>query len=250
VLPEEIELARLDAEQAELEEQVALAELTLATTKNETAQFQQRYYQAVGRLYAQLDELAAQIANIRMERNPYDSVLKARALSAQQQARKSSEEAGLTDKQPKPTPIIDPSLKQAYRQAARLMHPDLAISAHERQRRTKLMVSLNLAYERGDLTEIARLVAEFGQDPEAIVGEDVASRIVKAIRRIAQLRRRLGELQIEMDANQKTEGFRLRQTVETAEAIGADPLGDLAQQLTKEISERMVELKAARQAGR
>jgi hypothetical protein len=130
------------------------------------------------------------------------------------------------------------------------MHPDLAISAHERQRRTKLMVSLNLAYERGDLTEIARLVAEFGQDPEAIVGEDVASRIVKAIRRIAQLRRRLGELQIEMDANQKTEGFRLRQTVETAEAIGADPLGDLAQQLTKEISERMVELKAARQAGR
>jgi hypothetical protein len=91
VLPEEIELARLDAEQAELEEQVALAELTLATTMNETAQFQQRYYQAVGRLYAQLDELAAQIANIRMERNPYDSVLKARALSAQQQARKSSE---------------------------------------------------------------------------------------------------------------------------------------------------------------
>ena len=207
VLPKEIELALLEAEQAELKEQVALAELTLETTKIETVLFQQRYYQIVGRLYAQLDDLAAQIANMRMEQNPEDSVLKAQAHSTQQQARRSSEEAGLIERQPDPAPVIDLNLKQAYRRAAKLMHPDLGISVHERQRRTKFMASLNLAYEHGDPAEIERLVVEFGQDPEAIVGEDVASRIEKGNRRISQLRRRLAELQLEMDAQQKSKGF-------------------------------------------
>ena len=88
------------------------------------------------------------------------------------------------------------------------------------------MAALNHAYERGNLKEIERLVAEFGEDPEAIVGEDVASRIVKTIRRIAQVRRRLGELALEIEAHRRSEEFQLRQTVETAEAIGEDPLGD------------------------
>lgn len=43
MLPEEQELNRLEAEQAELEEQVTSAELTLETSKTETAQFQLRY---------------------------------------------------------------------------------------------------------------------------------------------------------------------------------------------------------------
>jgi hypothetical protein len=140
--------------------------------------------------------------------------------------------------------VIDPDLKQAYRKAVKLMHPDLAISEPERQRRTKLMAALNLAYERGDLKEIERLVAEYGQDPDAIVGEDVGSRIVKTIRRIAQLQRRLGELKLELEAYKKSEAYELRQTIETADASGDNLLGDLAKQLTKEISDREAELKA------
>ena len=50
MLPEEQELNRLEGEQAALEEQVTSAELALETTKTETAQFQHRYYQLVGRL--------------------------------------------------------------------------------------------------------------------------------------------------------------------------------------------------------
>jgi hypothetical protein len=139
--------------------------------------------------------------------------------------------------------VIDPDLRQEYHKAVKLMHPDLAISEPERQRRTKLMAALNLAYERGDLKEIERLVAEFGQDPEAIVGEDVGSRIVKTLRRIAQLRRRLGELQMELEAHKKSEAYELRRTIEVADASGDDHLGDLAKQLVKEISEREAELK-------
>jgi hypothetical protein len=250
VLPEEIELARLETQQAALTEQAAAAELLLETTKTESAHFQHRYYEVVGRLYAQLDEINAQVAEGRMKQARDDPVLKASAQAAKEQAKKSAEEAGLIAKQPKPPPVIEPGLKQAFRQAVKLMHPDLAITEAERKRRTELMTLVNLAYERGDLKEIERLIEEFGQEPEAIVGEDIGSRIVKAIRRIAQLRRRLSEIEQEMEALQKTEIFRLRDTVEKAESKGDDPLGDLALQLKHEIAERQSELKAMRQPGK
>lgn len=87
MLPEESELARLETEQAQLKEQVTSVELILETTKTETARFQHRYYRAVGRLYVQLDELDAHIANLRMEQAPDDAPLKAQARAAKQQAK-------------------------------------------------------------------------------------------------------------------------------------------------------------------
>lgn len=246
LLPEEIELIRLEAEQVDLEEQVATAELESETTRNETTRFQQRYYTIVGRLYAQLDDLDAKLAAIRARQNPKNEALAAHANSARMQARRSSEEAGLVKEQPQPRTETNPDLKQAYRQAVKLIHPDLALSEHERRRRTKLMALLNLAYECGDLQEIERLVAEFGQDPDAIMGEDIASRIVKAIRRIAQLRRRLADLRSELAMFQQTDAFQLRQTVEAAEAAGEDPIGDLARHAAWEIARREADLRAVR----
>ncbi len=247
MLPEEQELARLEAEQAALEEQVTSAELTLETGKTETAQFQHRYHQTVGRLFAQLDELDALIARVQAGLSPDDAAAQAHAQAAEQQAKVSAEEAGLIEAQPTPTPVITPELKLAFKKAAMLMHPDRATSEPERLRRTELMAQVNLAYERGDQQAIEKLVSEYGQDPEAITGGDVASRIVKSIRRIAQLRRRMGEAQQQIDAMQQAEIFQLKQTIEESEAMGGDPLGDLAKQLMQELSERKIKLEIARQ---
>lgn len=242
MLPEELELLRLESEQAELEEQVTLAELALETIKTETAHFQHRYYQAVGKLYAQLDELDAQIAKARARLYPNDVAVQTHAQATEQQARKSAEEAGLIEAQPVPPQVITAELKQVYRRAAKLMHPDRATTEAERQRRTGLMVLVNSAYERGDQKAIEKLIAEYGQDPEAIAGADIGSRIVKAIRRIAQLRRRISELQQEMEAQQQAEIFQFRQSIEESEAMGSDPLGELVEQLTQELTERKMQL--------
>jgi hypothetical protein len=245
MLPEEQELIRLEGEQAELEDQVTSAELELETTKTETAQFQHRYHRTVGRLYAALDELDALLAKVQAGHSPDDAAAQAHALAAEQQARASAEEAGLIEAQPSPPPVITPELKLAFRQAAKLMHPDRATNEPERLRRNALMAQVNVAYERGDQTAIERLIKDYGRDPEAIVGEDVASRIVKTIRRIAQLRRRMTEAQQEMLAQQQADIFQLKQTVEQTEALGGDPLGDLAKQLMQELSERKIQLELA-----
>lgn len=246
MLPEEREFARLEDEQAELEEQVIQAELAMETCKTETAQFQHRYYLAVGRLYAQLDDLDAQIAALQARLHPSDPVAQEHAQAAERQARKSAAEAGLIESQAVPPQPLTLDIKQAYRRAARLMHPDRATNDAERQRRTDLMARVNRAYENGDQRTIEKLIEEYGHDPEAIPGDDIGSRIVKAIRRIAQLRRRLDEARHELEVLQQSELFQLRQSIEDGEILGDDPLSDLARQLGRELVERRARLEMLR----
>lgn len=246
MLPEERELARLEGEQAELEEQVIHAELAMETCKTETLQFQHRYYLAVGQLYAQLDELDAQIAVLQAQLHPSDQFAQEHARAAERQARRSAAEAGLIESQVVPPQPLTMDIKQAYRRAARLMHPDRATTEAERQRRTDLMARVNRAYESGDQRTIEKLIEEYGHDPEAIGGDDIGSRIVKAIRRIAQLRRRLEEARRELEVLQQSELFQLRQDIEDGEGMGGDPLGELARQLVRELAERRVRLEMLR----
>lgn len=236
MLPEEQELARLTAQQTELEEQLASAELALESATGETERFKWRYNRTVGALYAELDELEAKSAHTQLKQAPNDPELRAKAKASQQRAKKSAEEAGLATLQSKPEPEITPALKQSYRRAVKLLHPDLALTERERQRRTTLMAQVNLAYKRGDLNAIERIVKDYGEDPEAIVGEDVASLIVKTIRRVAQLRRRIEEVGQQHEFLKTTDIYLLKQTIEEQEANGADPLGDLARDLKRQIS--------------
>jgi hypothetical protein len=244
------ELTRLVSDQAKLAEQVISAELELETTKTETAQFQRRYYEMVGRFYAQLDELDAQIANAQAGLSPDDAAAQIHAQAAQEQARKSAEEAGLIEAQPPPPLVITPQLKQAFRRAAMMMHPDRATTEPERLRRHGLMIKLNLAYERGDQQAIEKLVLEFIQDPEMqeiedpdlIADQGVELKVLKTIRRTGQLRRRMDEIQQELQEKRQSDIYKLKATIERAELRGGDPMGDLAEQLLQELSERKIRL--------
>lgn len=239
---QELELARLEAEQAQLEEQVALFELERETTKTDVARFQKRYYDTVGRLLVELDNLLAGISLQEANAHPDDLEAQNEARAAQDRARQSAEEAGLIEAQPVPPAEITPECKKAYRKAAMLMHPDRATSEAERERRTHMMAQVNLAYERGDQVALEKLISEFGEDPEAITGVDAASRTIKSTRRIAQLRRRMAEIELELDGLRQAEIFQLMTAVEEAEAMGDDPLDELAAKLLQEIARRRVAL--------
>ena len=247
MLPEEQELNRLESEQADLEDQVTNEELILETIKLETAQFSYHYYQTVGLLYAEHDRIKAHIAWAEAGLNPDDVEAKARAEAAEHQAEKSEEEAGITEKQAPPPPEITPEIKQAFRQAAKLMHPDRATTDAERDRRNVIMALVNVAYAKGDQVAIEKLILEFGHDPEAIIVGDIGSRLVKAFRRIAQLRRRLNEVQEEIAEQKNNELYELFVTVTETKAMGGDPLSDLTQQILQEISELKIELETIRQ---
>ena len=127
------------------------------------------------------------------------------------------------------------------------MHPDRATTDAERVRRNVIMAQVNVAYARGDQAAIEKLILEFGQDPEAIAGDDIAARLVKTIRRLAQLRRRITEAEQEIVLQKAGELYELMITVTDAKDMGGDPLGDLAMQIMQQISERKIELETIRQ---
>jgi hypothetical protein len=85
--PEEHELERKQAELVALEAELIQRELDLATLRAELAYFESRYLRTVGVLYAELDEIEAQIAEARLgacraiprpRNKPYAPVLRPR----------------------------------------------------------------------------------------------------------------------------------------------------------------------------
>jgi hypothetical protein len=160
MLPEEQELMRFDEQQKGLEERLASTELELESISAEIERFMHRYYHSVGALYAELDALDAQAYAEQLKQTPNDPTLQAQAKTSEERAKRSAEEAGLASNDPTPTPEITLELKQAYRRAVKLLHPDLSLDEGERLRRTALMAQINLAYERGDLGAIEKLIQE------------------------------------------------------------------------------------------
>ena len=191
MLPEEQELTRLEAEQQRLQDEVAAAELHLETTRDTIRRFRHRYNETVGCLYAELDQLDAQIARIKLGKAPHDQKAQQAVHEAESKARESAEASGVVHPEPAPPPPPTAELKQAFRLAAKVMHPDLATDEQEKSRRHDFMARVNKAYAQGDLVAIQHITAEFQRDPESIKGSSIAEKLVKTIRSIAQMRRRL-----------------------------------------------------------
>jgi uncharacterized coiled-coil DUF342 family protein len=111
--PEERELEKKQGELLALEEELIQRELDLATLRAELSDFEGRYLRTVGVLYAELDEIEAQIAEAKARRNPSDSQAQDHAARARAQAEESCETArAITEPRPKPTE----SLKRLFRE--------------------------------------------------------------------------------------------------------------------------------------
>jgi hypothetical protein len=138
--------------------------------------------------------------------------------------------------------VVSDEAKRLFRQLARLIHPDLAGDAQERERRTNLMVAANDAYEQGDVAALERMLEDWRQSPEAVTGTGAAAELERTRRRIAQVEasmRRIDEELAELEASAM--GW-LRRRVEKAAREGWDLLAHMVRELDRQISEAQLEL--------
>jgi len=251
--PEEEELARKRASLAELEAHLADRELELASFLADLVHFEKRYLQTVGRRYAILDELRAKIAEVRARQNPnlQDAREKARQAraKAQESARAVGEEKPGEPCPDDPAPALEPnrseSLRNLYRQAAKLLHPDLTLDGEEKKKRHRLMGEINEAYARGDEERIRAILREWHASPENVQGEGAGAELVRIIRKIAQVEKRLKTIAAEMDQLRQGELFKVKQQVEEAHANGRNLVKELVERLEGEIRHARNELKQA-----
>lgn len=241
--PEEQELDRKRAALAALEARLADRELELAALRSDLIQFEKHYVQVVGRRYAMLDELRAEIAEVHARRNPGNLEARERADQARSQAQESVRAAGQPEPTSAPPADAEPpvsarsaSLDKLYKQAAKLLHPDLTLDSEEKARRHGFMAEVNAAYAHGDEKRIRAILSDWHASPENVQGDGSGAELVRVIRKIAQVERRLQAIAAELEQLRQAELFRLKQQVENAQANGRNLLLELAGHLDAEIA--------------
>lgn len=250
--PEGEELERQERLLAELTEQLATKETDFTTTEAAFARFRAFYLRRFAPLYAELDRLEADIA-ARLAFHEATPVAHARVADAEARAAYSSRAvAEATESHDEQLDLVDvahrnpaPELRDLYRQAAKMVHPDLVLDETERTRRTKLMAALSEAYAAGEADTIRRIVSGEAARPESITGDDVASNLVRSIRKAAQVRVRLTELDQIARAVESDPLFRLFGEVRSVWETGdRDPLAEDEAELRTQIASAQARLAA------
>jgi hypothetical protein len=248
VLPEERELSQKTQELNQLETELAERELALATLQAQVRDFEQDYLRRVGRLYAALDEVAAELAALDLRQHPDSTEFEKAAHDTRTRADRSAQEAGAAPgEREKPPFKPSPELTKLYRMLAKLVHPDLSLDPDDQARRTKFMVEVNLAYQAGDEARLRALLNEWQASPEAVEGKDLGSQLVRTIRKIAQVRRRLAQIDEAIKGVEDTKACQLLQEEERLKLAGRDLLAELAEEAEERLSELRQNLSCRRE---
>jgi hypothetical protein len=244
------ELVRRRAQLHVLTRQLLDRERDLAAFRGELHAFETSYRKALGTRYARLDELAERLDETP---RPVDEAedgddpdidgpaerYPGQGLPGGQNWAWGEREP---DREPEQRPVISDDAKRLFRQLARLIHPDLAADAEERERRTNLMVQANHAYELGDVQGLRRLLETWERSPDSVVGHGTKAELERVIRRIAQASERLAEIEREVAALEDSAMGWLRRRVRKAASEGWDLLSHMARELDRQIVEAEEEL--------
>lgn len=228
--PEEVELSKKRKVLDRLKDTLAVREEEMTELRAELELFEANYTMEVGRFYAELDGIDAQIAEEEVKLNPDDEEIKKRAEEAKKRAEESAEAAAEENWQActfKWQPTVE--AKKAYHNLARIIHPDLALDKEEKEKRHDLMAKLNNAYSAGDQNLLNKLVEEYRDSPDLIKGDSIGDELVRVIRQISQVKNRLKELREGKLKIEFSELYILREKVRAEMLEGRNLLRQMAE---------------------
>ena len=157
------------------------------------------------------------------------------AESAREKAREFQEES---PEAKKPKELNPPeNLKKLFRRVAKRIHPDLASSSTELERRHDLMAKLNQAYDGLDEKAIRSILVEWEAEEPAHEKLELGEQMVRVVNQLAQVRKRLHEISDELEDLTLTEMFQLRKNIDSAELEGLDLLQEIADDIEEKIRE-------------
>ena len=226
--PEEIELNKKRNVLERLKDKLAFDEAEMTELRAGLEQFEAQYTMDVARLCAELDEIEAQIAEEEVKLVPDDEEIKKRA---EELRRRAAESAANAEENADCSFKFKPNAeaKKAYHDLAKIIHPDLALDAGEKEKRHGLMAKLNDAYSSGDQNRLNKLVEDFRDSPDLISGDSIGDNLVRAVRQIYQIKNRLLELREERSAAELSELSTLREKVQAEMREGRNMLKQMAE---------------------
>lgn len=236
LVPEEIELKKKLRVVERLAERLADAEEDITDLRAELERFEARYTMEVGRLYAEQDEIDAQIAEEELKLVPDDEEIKKKVEELRRIAEESAARAKAAEEKEAEKWEPTAEARKVYHDLARSFHPDLVLDAGEKEKRHSLMAELNRAYSSGDQEKLHILAAEFRVSPDAVPGGSIGDQIVRAIRQISQVRTRLIDIKSEKRVTIASELYILNQKALAEAAAGRDMLKQMAERAKTHIA--------------
>ncbi len=240
--PEQVELKQKEALLQEKLNELTELELSLSTLQADLRSFEVEYYLKVGSKYVELDNLQATLDALLASKIPSDVKAQRRAseskAKSEQTARDAEQFQDVQQNRPDKFQATD-ELKTIYRELAKLLHPDLTLDPEEKERRHGLMQQINEAYQSCNLKKLQNIWEAERNNPENIKGDDVGSALVRAIRKIAQAEKRIGEAQEELEQLRKTDLHILFETVKKESEKG----NNLLEKMSGELDSQMIFLR-------
>lgn len=245
MIPEEEELHKKKLELTALEAELAQRELELVTFQAELNAFRNRYLQALGELYLELDAILADLAELKARKEPAGHQAWKKAEQARAKAEESAKAVNESKGQSK---NFKPSerLKKLYREIAKSFHPDLAGDEAERAQFQHLMAEANQAYKNGDEQLLEKIFLQGKHSPESVKGVGTGVDLVRVIRKIAGIRKRLEQIDAEMKLLKSSSLFQLKLKYEEMKEKGIDLLAEMAGYLNRQITEACIRLNRAK----
>lgn len=249
--PEEQELEQKLLQFAAIEDELVQSELELTTLQTELHFFEKEFIRIVGHKYAELDQIEALIAEYIASQNPDNQQTQEKAREYREAAQESAKAVAEDDFDQEITQEFKPSetLKKLYREAAKLIHPDLTTDEKERERRHRIMAEVNQAYQDGDEERLVQILHQWECSPESVEGEGVGAELIRVIRKITQATERLEEVNKQIEAIKNAELYLLRAKALLAKEYGRDILAEMAFELEEQIMEAKKRYKDLCKAG-
>jgi predicted nucleic acid-binding Zn-ribbon protein len=210
--------APAEREAAQLRDRLAEIEVEYATLETELAAFNGDYLRVVVTVMAELHEIESRVANLVAERSG-SSVDAQSAREARTKAQETTRVVGAIPPPAGPAPTGD--LKRLFRDAAKVMHPDLA-DDESRPHAEAFMKRLNRAYRAGDADAIQNLVRQWEASPFSALPEEA-----RAARRSDALRGAVERAQQRLEEKRSSELAHLMEQAMAAAAAGHDLLAEM-----------------------
>ncbi len=238
--PGERELHEARREVEALEGQFAQVELDLAAVTAALEAFRIRYTRRVGPVLAELARLEAAIARRLADLNPNDAERQEQASEAGHTAKQSQDRAdqALSDDGKPPTVAPDEKLKRLFKQAAKLLHPDLARDDADRRACTVAMADANVAYTAGDSQHLQAIIDawETGH-PAPDAPADHAQELARLRRRAELLRTAIDNAHDQVKRTDESDFAQLRERVIEADAVDHDLLAEIEREFSQEVTD-------------
>ncbi len=97
------------------------------------------------------------------------------------------------------------------------------------------MAEANLAYERGDQAKLERILAAYESSPESVAGEGPGAELIRAIRKVSQIRTRIAEIEVELHELWSSDLYQLKSRVEEAQQSGRDLIWEMVARVEEQI---------------